>query len=353
MLLLLLRFASSRFLFTTSTAFAMTDSLFQKMGFAACSCVIAGSLTFPIDTVKTRLQLQGAELALKSQLQQSLAAQPGSGEPEAVKYRGFLRSVSTIVRQEGVQGLYKGISPALLREALYASLRLGTYDSCKAAMATVLPSFLEGSFLHKASSGAASGLLAVLTSSWTDVIKIRMQADEAGRRYRTLPDALVKIYAAEGVRGLYKGLVPNMQRAAVLSAAQLATYDHVKGVLRRLEFTEGVHAYILASFLSGCVTTVVVSPIEVARTRIMNSSRPTDSGSTPASPATVSHDGLAATQRVQYSGTVDCLVKTFRMEGLRGLYKGAGANILRIAPHTTLTFVIFEKLREMFGLDGI
>lgn len=45
-----------------------------------------------------------------------------------------------------------------------------------------------------------------------------------------------------------------------------------------------------------------------------------------------------------YSGPIDAFIKIRRTEGIRGLYKGAFSHYLRVGPHTTLTFVFFEKL---------
>ena len=48
-----------------------------------------------------------------------------------------------------------------------------------------------------------------------------------------------------------------------------------------------------------------------------------------------------------YSGPVDCFAKTVKAEGPLGLYKGATANYFRMGPQYILTFVFFEKLKEL------
>lgn len=83
-------------------------------------------------------------------------------------------------------------------------------------------------------AGAGSGALASAICNPTDLIKVRMQADGMGSsagqppRYRSLVHAFRSIVAAEGVRGLYKGVGPTCGRATVLAAAELATYDEVR-----------------------------------------------------------------------------------------------------------------------------
>ena len=62
-----------------------------------------------IDTVKTRLQLQG-ELGAKRQ------------------YTGMVHALRTIAAEEGLGGWFKGLSPALLRQATYGTIRYGAYE---------------------------------------------------------------------------------------------------------------------------------------------------------------------------------------------------------------------------------
>ncbi len=48
---------------------------------------------------------------------------------------------------------------------------------------------------------------------------------------------------------------------------------------------------------------------------------------------------------LRYSGIIDTASKTVRAEGVRGLYKGAWALYLRLAPHSVITLVTFEFLK--------
>lgn len=71
-------------------------------------------VTHPIDTIKVRLQLQG-ELASQSN----------------VEYHGLVRGSLRIISNEGISGLYKGLSASLLREATYSTIRMGLYEPIK------------------------------------------------------------------------------------------------------------------------------------------------------------------------------------------------------------------------------
>lgn len=54
-----------------------------------------------------------------------------------------------------------------------------------------------------------------------------------------------------------------------------------------------------------------------------------------------------------YCSVLDCFQKTYTTEGIRGLYKGAGPLYLRIAPHTTLSLVIWDMLNSVLDAHKV
>ncbi|KAK5618840.1 Mitochondrial uncoupling protein 2 [Crenichthys baileyi] len=82
---------------------------FVGAGTAAC---IADLLTFPLDTAKVRLQVQG-EASISEAM----------GKSPAVKYRGVFGTIITMVRTEGPLSLYSGLVAGLQRQMSFASVR--------------------------------------------------------------------------------------------------------------------------------------------------------------------------------------------------------------------------------------
>lgn len=71
-----------------------------------------------------------------------------------------------------------------------------------------------------------------------------------------------------------------------------------------------------------------MTPFDVVSTRLFN-------------------QGLDAGGRgLLYRNIFDCFIKTFKVEGLKGLYKGYLPNYLRIAPHTILNLTFWEQFKE-------
>jgi len=52
-----------------------------------------------------------------------------------------------------------------------------------------------------------------------------------------------------------------------------------------------------------------------------------------------------------FAGLADCVRRTARLEGVRGFYRGFAANLLRVAPQSALTLVVYEEVKR--ALDRI
>ena len=84
----------------------------------------------------------------------------------------------------------------------------------------------------------------------------------------------------EGVSSLFRGAGPNVVRAVLMNASQLASYDFFKAkLLKTSYFEDNIACHFTASFATGTVATTVCSPADVLKSRIMNASGP-GSGST-------------------------------------------------------------------------
>ena len=215
-------------------------------------------------------------------------------QTQATGYRTFPQSFGKIAAEEGVRGLFKGITASMLREASYSSLRLGLYDPFKAIVAGGDSSKDDITLTQKILAGGASGAIGSAIANPTDLIKIRFQNVLPGQAppYRHTGDAFLTIVRTEGVAGLYRGVTPTVIRASILTASQLSSYDHSKRLmLRSGHFEEHPITHVIASLVAGLVTTTTTNPVDVIKTRIMSDTAG------------------------RYSGPVDCAVQLIRTEG--------------------------------------
>ncbi|KHG27841.1 Mitochondrial uncoupling 4 [Gossypium arboreum] len=242
-----------------------------KILLTSLSAMVAETSTFPIDLTKTRLQLHGESQPLSSSTRRPTNS---------------FRVAAGIVRDQGASGLYKGLSPAIIRHLFYTPIRIVGYENLRNLVSA------DGSLSlsSKALVGGISGAIAQFVASPADLVKVRMQAD--GRlinnglqpRYKGPFDAFNKIVAMEGLGGLWKGISD-----------------------------DNIYAHTLASIMSGLSATMLSCPADVVKTRMMNQA--------------ASKEG-----NVMYKSSYDCLVKTVKIEGLTALWKGFFTTWARLGP---------------------
>lgn len=92
-------------------------------------------------------------------------------------------------------------------------------------------------------------------------------------RYRGLTHALATIVRKDGVSGLWRGVGPNAQRAALVNCGELAAYDQAKTMVLGYGLQDGLGAHTVASILSGLSATLFSCPADVVKTRMMNQER--------------------------------------------------------------------------------
>ncbi|KAL6192790.1 PREDICTED: mitochondrial uncoupling protein 3-like [Fragaria vesca subsp. vesca] len=291
-----------------------------KILVTSITAMAAETTTFPIDLTKTRLQLHGESRS------------HGSSQPT-----NAFRVASEIVRRQGPLGLYKGLSPAILRHMFYTPIRIVGYEHLRNSLKTDGGSL---SLQARAISGGLSGVIAQLVASPADLVKVRMQAD--GRfvsqgfqpRYSGCFDALSKIAREEGVGGLWKGVFPSVQRAFLVNMGELACYDQAKRFVISNQISEdNIYAHTLASIMSGLSATALSCPADVVKTRMMNQSEIKEG-------------------KIMYNSSYDCLVKTVKVEGLRALWKGFFPTWARLGPWQFVFWVSYEKFRKIAGFPS-
>lgn len=179
-----------------------------------------------------------------------------------------------------------------------------------------------------------------MVASPADLIKVRMQADRRmvdhgiKTRYSGPLDALNKIISNEGFGGLWRGVIPNVQRAFLVNMGELACYDHAKHFVIENKIAEdNIYAHTLSSIMSGLSATALSCPADVVKTRMMNEAGRVEG-------------------QIRYKNSIDCLVKTVRIEGIRALWKGFFPTWARLGPWQFVFWVSYEKFRHIAGLSS-
>ena len=127
--------------------------------------------------------------------------------------------LSKIMRDEGIKGLYRGLSPSLFALLPNWAVYFTTYERLKVAIAKhVRPEWQGSPGVHMAAAaGAGAATMLITNPLW--VVKTRLQTQNMGIKmgrgtnpalYKGTADALYRIAKEEGVAGLYSGLGPSL-----------------------------------------------------------------------------------------------------------------------------------------------
>lgn len=136
-----------------------------------------------------------------------------------------------VVREAGVRGLFKGMVPTLAREVPGNAVLFGVYEGLKQYFAGGKDTSGLGRWplMVAGGLGGASFWLSVYP---TDVVKSVIQVDDyKNPKYSGSVDALRKIAAAEGIKGLYRGFGPAMARSVPANAACFLAYEMIRSSL--------------------------------------------------------------------------------------------------------------------------
>jgi solute carrier family 25 uncoupling protein 27 len=285
-------------------------------------------VTYPLDLTKTRLQIQG-EVANKKD--EKMVRAP---------YRGLLRTAGGIVMEEGFFKMWQGASAALYRHLIYSGTRIVTYKALKEKVLSSDPSEKYLPVWKSALCGVTAGCFAQYLASPADLLKVQLQM-EGKRKIMGLParvhgirDAFIKTVRAGGYRSLWKGAVPNVQRAALVNLGELTTYDVAKRFIMRNTSLEDNHfVHTLASCCAGFVAAGMGTPADVIKTRVMN--QPMDDKG----------------RGLLYAGTIDCFKKSVMNEGFGALYKGFIPIWMRMAPWSLTFWLSYEEVQKLLGAE--
>lgn len=177
---------------------------------AGASNVTAG---YAFDTVKVRLQTTAA----------------GGGGGSAPRYAGSLDCLRTILRTEGVAGLYRGLSPPLIGGAAETGVNYLVYSR---TLEWLRPGSARGSDAQLAAVPLAASLAGVALSfvlGPTELIKCRLQM--AGSAYSGPLHCVATTVRREGLRGLTRGLGATIIREIPGNVVFFTTYELLRRAL--------------------------------------------------------------------------------------------------------------------------
>ncbi|KAJ4833802.1 Mitochondrial carrier protein CoAc1 [Turnera subulata] len=183
--------------------------------------------TYPLDLARTKLAYQVVDTRRSfNRGITSVCVQPA--------YNGIKDVLTTVYKEGGMRGLYRGVGPTLTGILPYAGLKFYIYEELKSRV----PEEHQKSIAMRLSCGALAGLFGQTLTYPLDVVRRQMQVEnlqpsvQDNVRYRNTYDGLSTIVRNQGWRQLFAGLSVNYIKIVPSVAIGFAAYDTMKIWLR-------------------------------------------------------------------------------------------------------------------------
>lgn len=153
--------------------------------------------------------------------------------PKPKYQNGLILGSVKLCRDLGLRGIYAGVVPVLLRQALNQAVRLGSYNSIKTMIQQALgkkptdPLNLATTF----AVGLIAGIVTVYTTMPIDTVKTRMQALGSESRYTLTLNCFVRIFKDEGLLTFWRGATPRLGRLVLLGGIVFTIYEKMLIIL--------------------------------------------------------------------------------------------------------------------------
>lgn len=192
-------------------------------------------------------------------------------------------------------------------------------DDVDSALADNVKSFAAGGF---------GGICAVLTGHPFDLVKVRLQTG----LYKSSVQCVKETIAKDGLRGLYRGVLPPLLGVTPMFAVSFWGYDVGKKLVssftgKAVENFE-IKDISTAGFISAIPTTLVAAPFE--RVKVM----------------------MQIQEGAKSKSMGGVIAEMYRTGGIRSIFKGTVATLARDGPGSALYFATYEYVKKELSAPG-
>ncbi|KAK4488952.1 hypothetical protein RD792_004743 [Penstemon davidsonii] len=183
--------------------------MFSPAYYKACtvggmlSCGLTHMSITPLDMVKCNMQI------------------------DPTKYKSVTSGFGILLKEQGIKGFFRGWAPTLVGYSAQGACKMGFYEYFKKYYSDIAgPEYATKykTLIYLAGSASAEFIADIALCPF-EAVKVRVQTQPGFAR--GLSDGLPKFIKAEGVSGLYKGIVPLWGRQIPYTMMKFATYENI------------------------------------------------------------------------------------------------------------------------------
>lgn len=297
----------------------MEKNFFVDFMMGGVSAGVSKTAAAPIERIKLLIQNQD------EMIKQGRLSEP---------YKGIGECFTRTVKDEGMVSLWRGNVANVVRYFPTQALNFAFKDFFKSMFNFKKNEGYWTWFMGNMASGGLAGASSLAFVYSLDYARTRLANDSKSakkggeRQFNGLLDVYKKTLASDGIAGLYRGFAISCVGIIVYRGLYFGLFDSIKPVL----LTGSLEDSFLAAFLLGWGVTIGAGlasyPIDTVRRRMM----------------------MTSGSGVHYSSSAACFADVVKNEGMKSLFKGAGANILRavagagvLSGYDKLQVVMFGK----------
>ncbi|XP_065500301.1 solute carrier family 25 member 48 isoform X2 [Caloenas nicobarica] len=200
--------------------------------------------------------------------------------------------------------------------------------------------------LQDFAAGWVGGAASVIVGHPLDTIKTRLQA---GQGYGNTLNCVLTVYRNESVAGFFKGMSFPLASIAIYSSVVFGVFSNTQRFLSQLRHGDLSHTpaladVALASMVAGFVSVGIGTPVDLVKIRLQMQTQPYIEANIKLKPTV---PGFPV-----YRGPIHCFRTVLQKEGIAGIYRGAGAMLLRDVPGYCLYFIPYTFFCGWITPDG-
>ncbi|KAK9365486.1 mitochondrial carrier domain-containing protein [Lipomyces kononenkoae] len=280
----------------------------------ATGAILANTLVYPLDIIKTKLQVQKKH-------------GPSDVENGVIKrdddyYEGTLDAFLKIYRKRGPVALYDGLPGALLG---VASTNFAYFYWYGFLRNSYQKKFRNMSIATELVIGAAAGALAQIFTIPVSVVTTRQQtSDDMSGLFQTGKEVIEE----DGITGLWRGLKASLV-LVINPAITYGTYQRFRELFFRNKAQLSAYDSFFLGALSKAMATIVTQPLIVSKVMLQSKPKPGDK---------------------RHASFIDALVYLAKTEGIQGLFKGIGPQISKGIVVQGLLFMFKDQIELLIVL---